>query len=558
MFYPSLKSFWQSIKRDKYLLLALLLGLLLRGLNPTFGSPSLYVSNDEAVAHLAALNMIAAKTPVSIANYTPLGSYVQIPFLVGSFGLMQFFGLVHGIRDFEIFILTHPGYFLFIPRLISAFFGTLLILVVYKLTKELFKNKQVALISVFFCAVSFNLVHISHFGRPWSAALFFLLLAVYLAVKNRTLLAYLAVALSFGFHQVGILGLPLVVWICTKRFKPRAILGFVAMLALMFTFNNLTLKTGLADAISRDQSFLKAGKFAADLISGKPDLVSSFMRSIRENLSSYFIVNLLVTDGVILISGLAGLFASYRIKGALRKIIIYSGFYFIAASLFFHPLLRYLLPIFILLIPLGAYGIYRIVGKRKILISGLIAIAAVNSLWWNMLYLKTPTFIQAREWIEKNVPTKQAVGYVGGRLQTFAPDRDSILVVQTANSNYNKTLLPFLSDKSQPNVRKIIYVSNFSGKNIGDQVRTAYALYPFEYVIDYYLDPRDRLFNLDPAHFQRIKLFNPKRGGDIVGIAEPLFDATWNFPTNDSRKKVSMYSLNNAGPYVEILKVKDY
>src|SRR3990170_3081512 len=113
-------NFWQSIKKDRLLLAILLIGLLLRGLNSTFGSPSLYVSNDEAIAHLSAFNMIANKTPVSISNYTPLGAYIQIPFLVASFLIMKISGLVSNVGDFELFVLTHEGYFLFIPRLISA------------------------------------------------------------------------------------------------------------------------------------------------------------------------------------------------------------------------------------------------------------------------------------------------------------------------------------------------------------------------------------------------------------------------------------------------------
>src|SRR3989344_8182537 len=123
MSFLNLKNFWRSIRQDQLLLLILLIGLALRGLNPTFGSPSLYVSNDEAIAHLSAFNMIANETPVSIANYTPLGAYVQIPFLVASFLAMRILGLISSVGEFELFVLTHEGYFLFIPRLISAFFG---------------------------------------------------------------------------------------------------------------------------------------------------------------------------------------------------------------------------------------------------------------------------------------------------------------------------------------------------------------------------------------------------------------------------------------------------
>src|SRR3989344_5441621 len=226
MSYLNLKNFWQSIKKDKLLLLALLVGLLLRGLNSTFGSPSLYVSNDEAVAHLSAFNMLANKTPISIANYTPLGAYLQIPFLVASFLIMKISGLVSNIGDFELFVLTHEGYFLFIPRLISAFFGTLTILVIYKIAKMLFKNKQIAIIASFLTAVSFNLVHISHFGRPWSISMFFFLLAVYFVLKEKRILSPALAGFSYGFHQVGILALPLILFILFKKKSFSAFLGF--------------------------------------------------------------------------------------------------------------------------------------------------------------------------------------------------------------------------------------------------------------------------------------------------------------------------------------------
>src|SRR3990167_463549 len=210
MSYLNLVNFYKSINKDKFLLYALFIGLVLRGLNPTFGSPSLYVSNDEAIAHLSAFNMIAGRTPISIANYTPLGAYVQIPFLVASFLIMKISGLVSNVGDFELFVLTHEGYFLFIPRLISAFFGTLTILVIYKMTFALFKNKQTAIIAAFLTAVSFNLVHISHFGRPWSTSMFFFLLAVYFVLKEKRILSPALAGFSYGFHQVGILALPLI------------------------------------------------------------------------------------------------------------------------------------------------------------------------------------------------------------------------------------------------------------------------------------------------------------------------------------------------------------
>src|SRR3989344_8556255 len=340
----NLMNFWRSIRRDQLLLSILLIGLVLRGLNPTFGSPSLYVSNDEAIAHLSAFNMIIKKTPISIANYTPLGAYVQLPFLIVSFLIMKILGLVSNAGNFELFVLTHEGYFLFIPRLISVFFGTLTILLIYKMTFKLFKHKQTALISAFFAAVSFNLVHISHFGRPWAAALFFFLLAVYWILKQKLISSYLAVGLSYGFHQVGILAALIVVLISKKLWDIKNLIGLVKMILLIVISSSLTLKVGIINSIEKGQSFLKSSTLITDLLSGNYKFPESISRTLIDNISIYFIINFLITDGVILIFGIWGIFKHLGGDRSKKILISYLLFSFLFASFFFQPLLRYLLP----------------------------------------------------------------------------------------------------------------------------------------------------------------------------------------------------------------------
>lgn len=556
MSFLNLANFWLSIKRDKFLLIALLLGLILRGLNPTFGSPSLYVSNDEAVAHLSAFNMIANKTPISIANYTPLGAYLQIPFLVGSFIFMKVSGLVSSLSDFETFLLTHEGYFIFIPRLISAFFGTLLILVIYKVTLELFKRESTAIVAAFLSAVSFNLVHISHFGRPWAAALFFFMLSFYFLLKGKNLFSLTSVALSYGFHQVGILALPLVLLRLIKKLSFKNLLGLVFTISLIGLFSSLTLRTDFVEAIGRDQSFLKEGKFLADLIIGNTNLGESFLRTLYGNLSVYFSLNLLVTDGVLLLFGTLGLFLYKAYSKPRRDLIIYVALYFIFASLFFHPLLRYLLPVIVLLIPFAAWTIDKLFAEKRYFVIFILVIASINSVWWNLLFLKKPTFIRAHEWVEKNIQTHVPIAYFGGRYMTFAPSAEAILHVQKVNENFNNRLLSINPGYNLDNVRNIVYVSNFDGNNKLDQLNNASDDYRMAYVVDYYIDPRDRLYDLDPKGFEIMAQFKPTRRGEVVAIAEPLFDASWNFPTNNFRPKLSMYELSDAGPFVDILKLK--
>ena len=550
-------------KEKNWLLLVILtLGLLLRVLNSTFGSPSLYISNDEAIAHLSAFNMIATKTPVSIANYTPLGAYVQIPFLILSFLAMKILGYVNSVSDFELFVLTHEGYFLFIPRLISALFGTLTILVIYKITLLLFKSrkksntKSIALIAASLTAVSFNLVHISHYGRPWAAALFFFILCAYFALRSKNLLSSASVGLSYAFHQVGVLAIPLILLSNARRVIFSNILALVLMVSMIAVFSSLTLKVDFKESIKKDQSFLKQGKFAADLLVGNPDLIGSAVRSFWKNLSVYFILNLLVTDGILFLFSVWGIIKNFTAKGDTRKIIFLITLYFMISSLFFIPVLRYLLPLILLLIPFAAYAIYSFFKNKIYLIFLVVILCSINSVWWNWLYIKKPTFILAYEWIIQNVPAQIPIAYIGGRYRTFAPNKQAILHVQSVNRGFDQRLLGLLPSNNYDNVRNILYVSSFPGSNKIENLENATRDYKVAFIVDYYIDPVESIFLQQPKKFELIKQFNPTRNGTIVGIPEPLFDASWNFPTNDKRKKVSMYSLSNTGPYVDILKIK--
>src|SRR3990167_9754156 len=156
MYYPNLMNLLKNIPSKYILLYIVIIGFLLRVNNLMIGFPQLFVSNDEAIYHLSALNMLANKTPLTIGNYGPLGAYIQIPFILLSFLTLKFSGVVNSVKDLEILLVTQEGYLLFIPRIISVLFGTLSILVTYKLAQILFNNKKVALWASFFFADSFN------------------------------------------------------------------------------------------------------------------------------------------------------------------------------------------------------------------------------------------------------------------------------------------------------------------------------------------------------------------------------------------------------------------
>lgn len=564
----NLKNFWQSFKKDRLLLIALFLGLLLRGSNPTFGSPSLYVSNDEAITHLSALNMMANSTIESIANYTPFSAYIQIPIIGAVFLIMKILGYTESIFGFELFLLTHEGYFLFIPRIISAGFGTLLVMIVYKTSLLLFNDKKTAIIATFLASFSFNLVHISISGRPWAAALFFMTLSVYFALKDKGGRALFACAIGFGFHQVSILALPLILF---KNLLPstekssnflaqnkRRIWYFVKLLGFaiaILILNSLTLKSGFIDAISQNQSFLYSDRLITDLLVGNKNLIESTLRTIYLNLSVFYIKNFAVTDIVILVFGIIGMQRAFRKKPLSRILILYILSYFIFASLFFHPLIRYLLPIMILIIFFAAYSLSFV--SSKVILIVIIMASGINSFWFAYLYLKEPTFVSVHKWVSQNIQSSVPISYTGGRFYYFVPDYNSLTYMQKYSKN-SGVRLGTIRSYSGENVRNVIFLIKIPGKSKLEQLKRVNREYGAYIVVDYYLDPKNSIFSQSPETFTLVKRFSPARSEKIVGIAEMLFDSSSNFDTFTARKNGSMYELTRAGPYFDVLKIKDF
>ncbi|MEE8131814.1 MAG: glycosyltransferase family 39 protein [Candidatus Paceibacterota bacterium] len=69
-------------------------------------------------------------------------------------------------------------------RLVSALFGIFIVLGVYFLTKELFANEKIALLSAFFIATSFWIINFSRIGFRAIMAPFFLVWGVYFLLKS--------------------------------------------------------------------------------------------------------------------------------------------------------------------------------------------------------------------------------------------------------------------------------------------------------------------------------------------------------------------------------------
>ena len=90
------------------------------------------------------------------------------------------------------------GYTDFAVRFPSAFFGTLTVLLTYFFAKELLKRHDVACVSAFFLAISPWSLQFSRSGYEANVAVFFIVLGVYLFLKQRWWLLLSSISLSIA------------------------------------------------------------------------------------------------------------------------------------------------------------------------------------------------------------------------------------------------------------------------------------------------------------------------------------------------------------------------
>lgn len=550
-------SFLKSIKANKALLIALMLGLLLRGLNPTFGSPALYVSNDEAIAHQSALNMLAAKTPFSLASYTPLNAYLQIPFIVLYYLVANIFGTFNSLSEFEYFLLTHEGYLLFIPRVLSALLGTLTIIVIYKISRIMFKSKNVAIISAFLTAFSFNLVHISHFGKPWAGALFFFALSTLYFLKKRIGFTTLFGVFSFGFHQIGIFSLPYVLF--SHASSARKKLVFCALwLILTFFFQFLSTDANTSKEIVTGYSFFKPDTVVTDLLANKISF-NSLLLTVKNNSFLYIFENLLVTDGVIFIFAIAGFFLLFR-ESSNKPYLGFALFQILVTMFFFFPIVRYYFLFLILIIPIASYAIYQIGRNIKLLVFPYSILLSfflmLNPLWWNYLFMKEPTFLQVSRWIDLNLPQSKWLVYTGGRYQTFAPSLEASEIVRKYDPLFYSRLSQSAKISSNLYTKNIIYLGRIPGDGKRGEFEGLSNKFHVDYVIDYYMNWDDRLYNKIPDKFEVVQQFTYFNNSQRVNPPAGQYDASLYFQAFNEDIEASMFHMSRFGPNFDVLKVK--
>lgn len=549
----------------KLLLLIIIVGFLLRVNNLAIGFPILFLYNDEAIYHQSALNVIASKTLFTLGNYGPLGSYIQVPFILIAFVTMLVDGSIASPHDFELLLTTQEGYLLFIPRVISAFFGTLGIIAIYKITQELFKNKQASLWASLLFAVSFNLVHIAHQARAWSPAIFLALISVLFALKSvragskksSTLLAYLFAAFAFGFHQIA--GIIIVCILLLRFFSLKKkvsffgskldIFGFIAWALMVLIFNFLSLGTNLLSVFTPNDTHVGLIYLPTD----SQNLLDFLFKLLAQNNFIKILSDLFLTDPVIFILALPFFFL-HKMSRVILPLLIFLSLNFLIMSLIFPPFLRYLLLSISILPIFAGYTISCLLKSLKIGFGSvvgllLLILASFNSIYWNFLISQEPTFDQVRKWVDITIPPKTPIVITSRRNFSWVPAYSSSEIIRSFESGYYLRASTLTGDSFPPNVRNVFDSSRVHGISKEEQVNNALKIHSAEYIVDWYYGTYDRLLNQKiDKNISLIAHFSPTPGHvSNDKLPETMFDAPYNFP---------FFKVDRPGPYFDVLKVE--
>ena len=193
--------------------------------------------------------------------------------------------------------------------------------------------------------------------------------------------------------------------------------------------------------------------------------------------------------------------------------------------------------------------------NKGFLIIPIIILASINSTWWNLLYNRNPTFIEARNWIKINIPADIAIAFTGNRYRIFVPNKVAIERTEKFEHDFYRRLASTLPSENIDNVRNIVYISYFPGTTKLEKLENASSQNNIVYVVDYFLDPQESLFLEAPDDFEIIAKFYPLKD-NVFRIPELLFDTNAKFPAANYNSNISKFSLERMGPYFEILKVK--
>jgi len=400
------------------LLLIIALSLLVRLAGINYGLP-LWLVGDEPPFVTAALKMLELKTILPVLHqeefkptlyFPPYLSYIYlIPFSL-LLGLKYLF-FSGPLLEFKNYIASDLSHFFIIARLINVILGTFTVWLVYKISKNIFKNELIALLSAFFLAFSALHVYLSFVARDWVPAVFLFALGMFfishpnMSFKKRYLLGAIISGIAFGISPIAAFSMLFMLfwYICYEKHSIFDALKeknlYICLLAFL-----------ILSAVS-----IAVYPFGFHLAKSNNIEETKSIYGFMENMGQFFKPQL-YSEPILIIFAAIGLIFTYRktrefFWTALIYLFSYAGIFY----LIFHYEQRFTIYVFPIIAILAGYGFYSIMQiippsagliPRKIpaaVLALLLLIPLITSLRLDWLTLKNDSRMQARKWAESEL-----------------------------------------------------------------------------------------------------------------------------------------------------------
>lgn len=395
-------------KKDLLVFIILFLGVLLRIFAINWQLPYLYHTDEYRTVNYT-LKMAATKSlnPQNFV-YPSLYLYLMLFIYVVVYFVGKLLGYYRSQEDFAISFFHDPSTIYIVSRVVSATFGSLVMIFIYLLTKKIY-NKKVATISLAITAFLPTWVMYSHFAKPDMAAVFLSILSFYFICKyyfeSEDKFFYLScIFLGLG---TSVKYLPIITSIGVfylfleknKRIDKKFIVGcflIIFFFVLGTPYSILDLRNFLKDILGH-----ASGTMKRDLLKG-----------ILLNLKNFiFMGNITPVIGSLCFLGL--IWNIFVKKNAIEKslFLIVIG-YFILNSLHYLPGWWFLFCAFPYYIILAARFIDHLTKIHKYFSYFFIVVilfSFIESLTVVISFFLKDTRTYALEWIEKNIPSESKV-----------------------------------------------------------------------------------------------------------------------------------------------------
>ncbi|MBN1901537.1 glycosyltransferase family 39 protein [Candidatus Sumerlaeota bacterium] len=424
----------------KYKILALwvaVFGLLLRVVWFGYGLPHPgYYSSDEIDTVSRTLKIATGDLAPSHFNKPTFYNLTILPFYGMSFGLFRLIGLIFTREDFIRIFIQRPCIFYWFPRLISAFAGTLSILLVYHIGKRI-RDRETGLFAAIILAVCYTSAQYCHIAKEDALMTLLILASLFFSVKTMEkkplgaivlfFLSSIFAGLAAATKYTGIVSLlfPFLFFISGMRDKKGAstILGiFVIPTGFLMGFC-----LGTPYAFLHPSDFMKGVYSSTILQQIKGETV--WLGGVKHYGLSFILMMFITEFGILLTAAgcasfcyLAFLLIGNKHSPLLEKsnhsilnaLIVFSIFYLLILFFSGHLDHQYIMP----LSPIWALYVSLTISYtakpklhiiKPVFILMLIAQPLYSSLKFDLETTGKDTRIQAAQWIEDNIPPHEKI-----------------------------------------------------------------------------------------------------------------------------------------------------